>query len=393
MAGDKMSVKISVLALGGAGCRIIREFAGDPASANFNILAMDSDLESLKNSGVPEDRWIQAGKLLRSGRGCGGDVIAGQQVVANERKLLTSMLADTHLLIVTGGLGGGLATGGLSVVLGVAAKLRIASAVVATLPFDMEGFQRRRLADDKLKNDILPVADAVIALPNDLLFSTLEAETPMSEAFQLADKEMAKTLFAVASILGGGNLFSADFAAFTGVLKRRHTLCALGSGVADYQDDAPEKAMQAMLMSPLLGGPETLDTADALAFSLLGGPELSMGTARSALELCARQLDPKNEKNILLGASTSEDFAGKLQLSVLAVRYLDPLDLKSPRKNSSRRIQESGVVDEPGTQMDLPNLIVEDKGIMENTLPVMLNGEDLDIPAFKRRGIVIDAGK
>ena len=151
--------------------------------------------------------------------------------------------------------------------------------------------------------------------------------------------------------------------------------------------------MQAMLMSPLLGGPETLDTADALAFSLLGGPELSMGTARSALELCARQLDPKNEKNILLGASTSEDFAGKLQLSVLAVRYLDPLDLKSPRKNSSRRIQESGVVDEPGTQMDLPNLIVEDKGIMENTLPVMLNGEDLDIPAFKRRGIVIDAGK
>ena len=34
-----------------------------------------------------------------------------------------------------------------------------------------------------------------------------------------------------------------------------------------------------------------------------------------------------------------------------------------------------------------------DKGIMENTVPVVIDGQDLDIPAFKRHGLVIDAGK
>jgi hypothetical protein len=30
---------------------------------------------------------------------------------------------------------------------------------------------------------------------------------------------------------------------------------------------------------------------------------------------------------------------------------------------------------------------------MENTTPDFFNGEDLDIPTFKRRGIVVDPGK
>ena len=33
------------------------------------------------------------------------------------------------------------------------------------------------------------------------------------------------------------------------------------------------------------------------------------------------------------------------------------------------------------------------KGIMESTQKVVWNGEDLDIPTFKRHGIVIDPGK
>ena len=387
-----MENNICIMALGGAGCRIIREFSANPAAGKFRLLAVDSDLESLKNSGLPEEQWLQTGKLLRSGKGCGGDVISGQQVVANERKVLNSILNGTQVLIIVAGLGGGLATGGLSVVLGVAAKLRITAAVVATLPFAMEGFQRRRLADERLKNDILPLADAVIALPNDLLFSTLKAETPMHEAFRLSDCEVARTLLAVASILGGGNLFSADFAAFTGILKRRHTLCALGTALVESGEDAPQKALDGVLSSPLLGGPEALDNADALAFSLLGGPDLSIGVARSVLDLCSRQISANGERNIIMGAATADELADRIQLSVLAIRYLETPAQENVRKRGIRS-QERAVSVDSGTQMDLPNLIVEEKGIMENTVPVMLDGEDRDIPAFKRRGKVFDPGK
>ena len=383
---------ITVMALGGAGCRIMKVFAGQSLAGNFRLLAVDSDEASLRESGLPPENTLQAGRLLRSGQGCGGDVIAGQQALANERKELNRLLAGSRVLIVVAGLGGGLATGGMSVVLGVASKMRIASAVLATLPFSMEGYRRRHLAEEKMKSDILPIADAVVALPNDLLFSTLDAETSMTEAFDLSDREIARSLLAIASILGGGNLFSADFASFTGVLKRRHTLCAFGTALVENGENAPDEAMAKMLASPLLGGPGSIDAADVAAFSLLGGPELSMGQARAVLDLCSRQIAPDSDKTILLGAAAEEMMRGRIQLSVLTVRYLDALpSAVAGHRHGHRHPAEDG--GEGSGQMTLPNLIVENKGIMENTAPVMLDGEDLDVPTFKRRGKVIDTGR
>ena len=199
-----MNENICIMALGGAGCRIIGEFSALEEAKKFRMMALDSDVESLKNSGLPEENCIQVGKLLRSGRGCGGDVISGQQALANERKNLVSILGDIKVLVIVTGLGGGLATGGLPVILGVAAKLHIVTAVIATLPFSMEGFSRRQHSDDKLKNDILPLADAAVVLPNDLLFSTLPAEVALADAFKLSDQEVARSVLALVSILGGG---------------------------------------------------------------------------------------------------------------------------------------------------------------------------------------------
>lgn len=387
--------KITVMALGGAGCRILGELNTGEFPDNFRFLAVDSDIDSLQSSGLPESHWVQAGQQFRSGRGCGGNVIAGQQALANERKSLRRVLENTDVLTVVAGLGGGIATGGLPVVLSVAASLHITTAVLVTLPFSMEGFRRRQQADEKIKSDILPMADAVIALPNDLLFSTLEAETAFTDALKVSDLELSRTLLALAAIMGGANLFNADFASFTGIMKRRHTLCALGTALVDAGDDSAEKLMEKMLTSPLLGGPDTLDNADAVAFSLLGGPELSLGSARAVLDLCSRQINPDFEKVVLMGAATAEQFAGKLQLTALAVRYLDhpAPTVNASKKTTFHRDSSHRYASDGDLQMDLPNLIVEEKGIMENTAPVMLDGEDLDVPTFRRRGIVIDTGK
>ncbi|MBR7121753.1 MAG: hypothetical protein IKC94_05885 [Lentisphaeria bacterium] len=386
--------RIAIMAVGGAGCRIIQKFTALDAAKKFRLLALDSDIEALRNSGVPEENWIQAGRLLRSGRGCGGDLIAGQQALANERKLLNTVLSGTDVLIIVAGLGGGLATGGLPVILGVAAKMHITTAVLVTLPFAMEGFQRRQISDEKIKNDLLPIADAVIALPNDLLFSAMEAETPVAEAFAKSDEEISRSLFAVATVLGGANLFNADFAAFTGVLKRRHSLCALGTAMVTDGDEAASAAMDELLASPLLGGPETLDNADAVTFSLIGGPELSMGRARAVLDLCSRQINPDFEKKILLGAAADTDFSGRIQLTALAVRYLDnPVKSEPAAGKYSFRRNNASRSGDSGEQLALPNLDIVEKGIMENTTPIMLDGEDLDVPTFIRRGLVIETGK
>ena len=381
------------MAVGGAGCRIIHEFAASDFAKNFKLLAVDSDLEALDRTGLPDDAKIQAGRLWRSGLGCGGDEMAGQLALANERKRLNDVLSDTRILLIVAGLGGGLATGGLAVILGVAAKLHITTLLLGTLPFAMEGFQRRKLADDKVKSDFLPLADAVITLPNDLLFMQLSPDTPLHDAFKLSDQEMARSLASLATVLGGGNLFSADFAAVTGVLKRRHTLCSLGCAVIDRNVDIPENLMEKLLVSPLLGGSEAFENADAIIFSLLGGPELSLGDAKNVLELATGQLNSNFNKPVLLGAGFSDSLQGKMQLTALVVKYLDRKNELPEEKVPKQFVRKKIADHKDGTQMELPNLITEDKGIMENTVSVIINGEDLDIPAYKRKGIVLEIKK
>ena len=129
---------------------------------------------------------------------------------------------------------------------------------------------------------------------------------------------------------------------------------------------------------------------------MLGGNELSLGSARAVLDLAVRQIDPRAEKEVLLGAATNNGFAGKIQLTALAVRYLDvAVTEKTPggkRKTGNNRHLSAASENSSGEQLEL-TLDTENKGIMENTVPVIIDGEDMDIPAYKRRRIVLDKGK
>ena len=395
--------KMTILGLGGAGCRIIRQVSLTPGAEKLRLLALDSDTASLEESGLPPENRIIAGMNLRSGRGCGGNEIIGRSAVGVERPRLGRILEGTDILLVIGGLGGGLCTGGLPVILGIARHMHITTMLMLSLPFAMEGYGRRKQADDRICSDLLPLADCLIALPNDLLFSTLPPETPLAQALELADVEMARTAMALSSILFAGNIFSADISNFSAMLKP-NALCSLGVGVAPAgEENAVEKAVEKMMLSPLLGGPAELQRADAVIFTVIGGPQLSLGEAKKALDLANKQLDKSPGRIVLLGAGTAPEWQDFIQITALTVRYTDKTAVKaiapvaSVKSGAASRpasIQRKVAVasDASFVQQTL-ELDTIDKGVMENTTPDFFNGEDLDIPTFKRRGIVVDPGK
>lgn len=389
--------KVTLLALGGAGCRIIRRIAGTPGAEKLRLLAMDSDTESLKESGLPDENCIIAGMNLRSGRGCGGNDILGRSAAAVERPRLAKILEGTEILLIIGGLGGGMCSGGLPVILGVARHLHITTMLMLSLPFAMEGYGRRKQADDRICSDLLPLADCLIALPNDLLFSTLAPETPLAQALELADVEMARTAVALSSILLAGNIFSADVATFSALLKP-NALCSLGVGVVSTAEgESLEAAVEKMMLSPLLGGPAELQRADAVIFTVIGGTQLSLGTAKSVLDLACSQLDKSVDRKILIGAGSAAAWDGMVQITALTVRYTDkkpetPAVAETPVRRSAAVRRNLNPSDAAFVQQTL-DLDTDDKGIMENSTPDFFNGEDLDVPTFKRRGIFIDQGK
>lgn len=391
------TANITILGIGGAGCRILRQISNTPGTENLRLLAFDSDTESLAESGLPKENCIIAGMNLRSGRGCGGNETLGRSAAAVERPHLARILEGTKLLLVIGGLGGGMCTGGLPVILGVSRHLHITTMLMLSLPFAMEGYGRRKQADERICSDLLPLADCVVALPNDLLFSTLPAETPLAHALELADQEMARTAIALSAILLAGNIFSADISNFSSMLKP-HALCSIGVGVASASDpNAVEKALEKMMLSPLLGGPAELQKADAVAFTIIGGSKLSLGDAKAALDLASAQLDKSAERKILLGAGTSSEWDDILQITALSVHYTNkpvaaPVSTSAVarRRNSERKAAPEA---EGSFVQQTLELDTVEKGIMDKTTPEFFNGEDLDIPTFKRRGMIIDPGK
>ena len=389
--------KITILGIGGAGCRIIRTLLTMPWSEGVRLLALDTDRSALEATGLPAENLLLAGELWRGGRGCGGDELDGQRAVAHERSRLEVLLRESGFLLVLCGLGGGTASGGAPVVLSVATRLKLPNLFMVTLPFVLEGYRRRNLAERVLSESLFDVADAVLALPNDLLFSTLPGDTPLARAFELADRECAGTALALSAVLSAGNLLNADTASFTALLKRRKSVCSIGIGVV--RDDAgcaaetvPEKLVSGMLASPLLGGPQVLKEADAVVVSLLGGSDLSLRDTRNTLELTGKYISPGTEQ--LTAAGTHPGWTGSRQLCVLAVKYDEAVPEMPPRPAARRRTASVAVPSAAAaaTQLTLP-LDPVSKGIMERTTPVVWNNEDLDEPAFKRRNAVIDDGR
>ena len=334
---------------------------------------------------------------LRSGRGCGGNDILGRSAAAVERPRLAKILEGTEILLIIGGLGGGMCSGGLPVVLGVARHLHITTMLMLSLPFAMEGYGRRKQADDRICSDLLPLADCLIALPNDLLFSTLAPETPLAQALELADVEMARTAVALSSILLAGNIFSADVATFSALLKP-NALCSLGVGVVSVADgESLEAAVEKMMLSPLLGGPAELQRADAVIFTVIGGTQLSLSTAKSVLDLACSQLDKSIDRKILIGAGSAAAWDGMVQITALTVRYTDkkpetPIVAETPVRRTPAARRNLNPADAAFVQQTL-DLDTDDKGIMESSTPDFFNGEDLDVPTFKRRGNFVDQGK
>lgn len=390
--------KFCVIGVGGAGCRVISHLVNEPGADKFKLIAIDTDKNSLDSCGLAEEDCIVAGAIWRNGRGTGGSVIDGQRALSHERKRIEEMIRDAKMLIICAGLGGGTASGGVQIVLSCASNLHIPAVTLVTMPFSVEGGLRQKTAEQALNNEIIRVADAVIPIPNDLLFAGLDPATPLAEAFRLADCEMARSVMALSTVLTSGNLLNADFSDFSALLWRKKSRCALGIGVIDTNTEGEEftaeKAFSKLLESPLLGGPSTLCDADAVIFTLTGGEELSLQNAQSIFSISSSHIGKKTK--IMVGAAVSPDWQGKFQYTALAVRYEQeriPESTGSGRKKSKRaaRIEED---EGDMVQQSLPLAEAEfSRGIMENTTPVRWNNEELDIPTFQRKNLIIDTGK
>ncbi len=395
---EKMDYKLNygsptVVGIGRAGVRAVTALNAMPQASEWRKLAFDTDLATLEAcKGLPEECKLLVAPEWRHGAGCGGDVIKGQSAMALERQKMQKLLEGSNWIIVTGGLGGGTGTAGAQELASLCRKLKLPAVFMFTLPFSLEGHSKRQIADQAVK-DLLVGVDALICLPNDLLFSVLPAETTTNEAFSLADRELARSIIGTGQLLNNGNLLSADLAKIQTVLRERKSFCGMGVGVATTTGNLNpgHLALENMLASPLLGGVSKLKEADAVIISLTGGPEMTLSELTRTLEAVEKFIAP--ETQMVVGANTIEAGAGMLQLNVITVKYdergASNPDLQAYQKRMRKHREKAPETAKQFEQQEFTLEIIS-RGIFSNTAPEIYNGEDLDIPTWQRQHVVLD---
>ena len=380
--------KLTVLGAGSAGCRIIGALRTAPGAENLYLLSFDSDVNALEQSGLPESNRIIAGAQWREGGGCGGNCDTGRTAASAERDVLAALLADTKMLVVVAGLGGGFGSGSLSVIQSVVSRMKIPTVFLLTTPFALEGPTRGKVAEQTISN-LLSLNCVVVTVPNDLLFGTLKASVELKEAVALSDKAMGQAAMALAVTLSAGGLLAADFDTLSALLNRKCSECAIARAVVAPDDPERErKLVENLLDSPLLRGSSELKKADAVLAVLNGGEKLSLGDANAVFENLRKYTAADSE--ILIGAGADPSWGSEMQLVVVTVRFLQkgfPENGSGSTSAKKGRKKSTPVTDE--IQLELFEQCNE-VGVMEGTDPVMVDGVNLDVPTFMRKNIPVD---
>ena len=403
--------RIKVIGIGGAGGAAINRMV-EAGVEGVEFIVVNTDAQALHHSKAQTK--IHIGRDATRGLGAGADPSVGQKAAQESLDEINAAVAGADMVFVTIGAGGGTGSGAGHI---VAQAAKDAGALVvgfATKPFAFEGEKRRRNAEIAIDN-LRRAVDTLIIIPNDRLLQTIDRQTPLLEAFKVADDVLRQGVQGISDLITVHGLINLDFADVKAVMASAGS-ALMGIGRASGEDRAVVAAQQA-IESPLLE--VSIDGARGILFNVIGGQDMAMHEINQAAETITAAADP--EANIIFGATISSDLEGEIIITVVATGfddayYANRTGTKPGKKNNLPSLAKHDNHDMSDLDMELrdeqeaemtketpiPNIwTLDDKEVDEktdgkssdkddtsiSTLPVMgsFDDEELEKPSFLRR--------
>ncbi len=303
--------RIKVIGVGGAGgAAVNRMIAAGVEGVEF--IAINTDAQALHHSLAQHK--IHIGSDTTRGLGAGADPSVGENAAEESIDEIKKVVEGTDMVFVTIGAGGGTGSGAGHVVAKAAKEAGALVVGFATKPFAFEGDKRRRNAEsaiDKLRDAV----DTLIIIPNDRLLQTIDRQTPLLEAFKVADDVLRQGVQGISDLITVHGLINLDFADVKAVMKNAGS-ALMGIGRASGDDRAIKAAQQAV-ESPLLE--VSIDGARGILFNIIGGMDMSMHEINTAAETITAAADA--DANIIFGATISPELEGELIITVIATGF------------------------------------------------------------------------
>ena len=303
--------KIVVAGVGGAGGAAVNRMV-EAGVEGVDFVTINTDAQALHYSKASQK--IHIGKETTKGLGSGADPSIGQKAAEESLDVIKKAVEGSDMVFVTIGAGGGTGSGAGHVVAKAAKDEGALVVGFATKPFAFEGERRRKNAEvaiDKLKESV----DTLIIIPNDRLLQTIDRDTPLTDAFKVADDVLRQGVQGISDLITVHGLINLDFADVKTVMKDAGT-ALMGIGRASGENRAISAAQQA-IESPLLE--VSIDGARGILFNVIGGNDLSMHEINSAAETITSAADPN--ANIIFGATINPELDGEVIITVVATGF------------------------------------------------------------------------
>lgn len=379
-----MTASIAVVGVGGAGSRIAAK-AAVGLGRQAHVAAVNTDARELDSATCPVK--IQIGRARTGGLGAGGAPGMGRLAVEDDLATVREILLDRDIVMVVAGLGGGTGSGATPAILRAASEAGAVAVAVVTLPFAFEGPERQDVANDALRS-VREAADTVIVVANDRLLEAT-GQTAVRACFEQADDILGRSMATLGNLVSMPGYIRLDIADLREMAKRSGDTCSLGFGEASGPDRT-RRAIEMALQGTMLEQGRLVSGAAALLIGIVGGEDLAVQEVGRVMEAVAASRG--KECQTFMGTHIDPNLVDTVRLLVLVSEHWDrdvPLPAAAaetpaagkPARRSTRSRAKS-------TQPTLA-LGVGGRGRFKNVEPTILDGEDVDVPTFLRRGIRI----
>ncbi len=306
---QELKPRIAILGVGGAGGNAVNNMIRAKLEGVEFVVA-NTDAQALAASKA--DRKIQIGARLTEGLGAGAKPDIGRAAAEESLEELIEQLGNSHMIFITGGMGGGTGTGAAPVIARAVRELGILTVGVVTKPFHFEGERRMRVAEKGIE-ELQNYTDALIVIPNQNLFRVANDRTTFAQAFAMADEVLHSGVRGITDLIVRPGLINRDFKDVRTVMSEIGK-AMMGTGEAEGDGRALKAAEQA-ISNPLLDD-ASMKGARAMLVIVSGGPDLTLFEVDEAVNRVRIEADP--DANVLFGSTMMDDMEGRIRVSVVA---------------------------------------------------------------------------
>ena len=389
---SEQKANLKVIGIGGAGGNAVTRMITS-GMQGVDFIAINTDAQDLDNN--PSEHKVQIGKNLTKGLGAGANSSVGKEALEADREMISTLLDGADMAFITAGMGGGTGTGAAPAVAQVSREQGVLTVGIITLPFSFEGPKRMNRALEGLA-DMKKACDTVIAIPNQKLMSIVDKSTTLPEAFNMADTILHQAAKGISDLINVQGVINLDFADVETIMKNMGE-AIMGTGVATGDERAVLAAQQA-ISSPLLDD-ASIKGAQGVLVNITGGNDLTLMEANEATSIIFEEAGPS--ANIIFGAVIDPNMHEEIRVTVIATgfhmpkavqqmkntessgRSFDTLHTRTLQERENRPLYVQQDTEVTPEEPEKPKPVMKFDDTQEK--PVVIYGQDLQVPAFIRR--------